>query len=203
MLVKTPWLWRILYPSIIWKKKNKNNYIWLTFDDGPCPKATPIILKILQNENIKATFFLIGEKIHENPKLYSEIISQGHFVANHSFSHKNGWLTSSKNYIDDVEKCQELMPTNYLFRPPYGKISVAQIKLLKKKYKIILWDVFAWDFLNKISSKKIKKNIIKNTTSGSIIVLHNNEKSIKKTHKILTEIIQELKKKKFTFSTTW
>ncbi|MEC9303256.1 MAG: polysaccharide deacetylase family protein, partial [Bacteroidota bacterium] len=76
-------------------------------------------------------------------------------------------------------------------------------KLLKKKYKIILWDIFAWDFLKKNSSKKIKNNIIKNTTSGSIIVLHNNKKSIRKTHEILTEIIQELKKKKFTFSTTW
>lgn len=203
MLVKTPWLWRIFYPSIIWKKENKNKNIWLTFDDGPCPIATPIILKILQNENIKATFFLIGEKINENPKLYNEIINQGHFVANHSFSHKNGWLTTSKNYIDDVEKCQELMPTNYLFRPPYGKISARQIKLLKKKYKIILWDIFAWDFLKKNSSKKIKNNIIKNTTSGSIIVLHNNKKSIGKTHEILTEIVQELKKKKFTFSTTW
>ena len=70
MLVKTPWLWRIFYPSIIWKKENKNKNIWLTFDDGPCPIATPIILKILQNENIKATFFLIGEKINENPKYY-------------------------------------------------------------------------------------------------------------------------------------
>ena len=203
MLVKTRWFLRILFPSIIWRKKNKNNNIWLTFDDGPCPEATPIILNALMKENIKATFFLIGKKIRENPELFQEIIKQGHVVANHSYSHKNGWLVSSKSYLQDVEKCQNFMPKNSLFRPPYGKISPKQLKKLKKKYKIILWDVFAWDFLKKISSRKVKRYILNNTTSGSIIVLHNNKKSISKTHKCLTDIIQELKDKKFTFSTTW
>lgn len=203
MLVKTPWFLRVLYPSIIWRKNNKNNCIWLTFDDGPCPKATPIILKALMQENIKATFFLVGEKIHKYPELYHDIINQGHAIGNHSYSHKNGWLVAAKNYLKDIEKCQEFMPKNSLFRPPYGKISSKQLKVLKQKYKIILWDVFGWDFLKKISSRKVKRNILKNTTSGSIIVLHNNNKSITKTHKCLTDIIQELKDKKFTFSTTW
>ena len=70
MLVKTPWFLRILYPSVIWRKKNNNNNVWLTFDDGPCPIATPIILNALMKENIKATFFLIGKNIRENPELF-------------------------------------------------------------------------------------------------------------------------------------
>ena len=110
MLVKTPCFLRILYPSVIWRKKNENNNVWLTFDDGPCPIATPIILKALMKENIKATFFLIGKNIRENPELFQEIIKQGHVVANHSYSHRNGWLVSTKSYLQDIEKCQKFMP---------------------------------------------------------------------------------------------
>ena len=203
MLVKTPWLLRILYPSIIWKKNNKNNNIWLTFDDGPCPEATPTILKILQTENIKATFFLIGEKIYENPKLYSEIISQGHFVANHSFSHKNGWLTKHDAYIEDVKRCQQLMEDNTLFRPPYGKLSFRQQKSINKHYKIILWDILSMDFKENIAKDKIINNVLENVEPGSIIVFHNNLKSFANLKLTLKEIILELKKNGFIFSTTW
>ena len=83
-----------------------------------------------------------------------------------------------EKYIADIEKCQELMPQNKLIRPPYGKITKAQIALLKRKYKIILWDVLSWDFQQKQAQKEYKKNL-KNTKEGSIIVLHNNQKSIK------------------------
>ena len=95
------------------------------------------------------------------------------------------------------------MPNNNIFRPPYGKISPLQIKYLKKKYKIILWDVLGWDFLSNTTPKKIKENVLKNTTSGSIIVLHNNRKSAQNIKIVLKEIIKELKQKKFLFATTW
>ena len=201
--IQVPKFIQAIFPSLICNNKNSGNNIWLTFDDGPCPQATPYILKILKEEKIKATFFLVGEQIDKYPKLFREIVSSGHVVANHSYSHKSGWISKKSEYIKDIEKCQQRMPTNKLFRPPYGKISPLQIKHLKYKYKIILWDVLSWDFSPKISSEKIQSNILENTKSGSIIVLHNNQYSIKKTKGILKETIQELKKKKFLFSTTW
>ena len=203
MIVKTPKFIDCIFPSLIWRKKNSQNKIWLTFDDGPCPKSTPFILKTLKDEKTKATFFLIGEKIIKYPRLYKKILDDGHAVGNHSYSHKNGWLSKNINYYKDVEKCQKLMPNNNLFRPPYGKISINQIKYLKTKYKIILWDVLSYDFSANLNSKKIQKNILKNTASGSIIVLHNNQKSYNNIHPILKETIVSLKQNGFLFSTTW
>ena len=95
------------------------------------------------------------------------------------------------------------MPQNYLFRPPYGKISPSQIRKIKKTYKIILWDVLSWDFLQNTTTKKIQENVLQNTKAGSIIVFHNNQKSLKNLKTTLQETIQKLKKRGFIFSTTW
>ena len=203
MFVKIPKFIQILFPSIIWRQKNYQNNIWLTFDDGPTPKVTPFILNTLKEEKVKATFFLVGEQIERQPDLYNQIISDGHVIANHSYSHINSWKSNNLDYLNDIEKCQQLMPKNKLFRPPYGKISALQIRRLKKKYKIILWDVLSWDFSLSIAPSKVKRNVMKNTKQGSIIVFHNNQKSFQNLTSILKETIQELKQKGFSFSTTW
>ena len=203
MFVKIPKFIQILFPSIIWRQKNYQNNIWLTFDDGPTPKVTPFILNTLKEEKVKATFFLVGEQIEQQPDLYNKIISDGHVIANHSYSHINSWKYNTVDYLNDIEKCQKLMPKNKLFRPPYGKISALQIRRLKKKYRIILWDVLSWDFSLSIAPNKVKKNVMKNTKQRSIIVFHNNQKSFRNLTSILKETIQELKQKGFLFSTTW
>ena len=203
MFATTPRFIQALFPSLVWRKETSNKEIWLTFDDGPDPEITPWILSVLKKEKVKATFFLVGEQIGEFPELVGAIIKGGHIIANHSYSHKNGWLCAKEKYIEDIEKCQELMPNNKLFRPPYGKITKAQIALLKEKYKIILWDVLSWDFQQNTNPKKVQENILKNTKEGSIIVLHNNQKSYENLHPILEDTIQKLKEKGFSFSTTW
>lgn len=203
MYIKIPTFVYSLFPSLVFRKDNNNNNIWLTFDDGPSPESTPFILKILKEENINATFFLIGEQINKYPELFNQIIADGHVVANHSYSHKCGWTSNNTNYVSDIERCQKLIPKNKLFRPPYGKISFTQIMILKKKYKIILWDVFSWDFKPNVSPKRIERNVLKNTNSGSILVFHNNSKSLKNLQASLQKIIKELKIKGFLFSSTW
>ena len=203
MFVKTPKFIQKLFPSITWRKENAQNNIWLTFDDGPHQESTPFILNVLKEEQVKATFFLVGEQMEKHPELLNQIISEGHIVANHSYSHKNGWLSNNSTYFNDIEKCQKLITENKLFRPPYGKISPLQISHLKKNYKIILWDVLSWDFSLYNTPKKVKESVLKKTVSGSIIVFHNNKKSFKNLQSILKETIQELKQKGFSFSTTW
>ena len=203
MFVKIPKFIQIFFPSIIWTKENNKNNIWITFDDGPSPEATPFILDVLKKEKVKATFFLVGRNIEQYPILFKKIIADGHIIGNHSYSHKNGWNSNNSMYFNDIEKCNALIHGNKLFRPPYGKISPLQIRHLKKKYQIILWDVLSWDFSLKINPKNIKKNILNNTEAGSILVLHNNQKSLKNLKPILRETIQKLKHKGFSFSTTW
>ena len=203
MFVTIPKFIKALFPSLVWRKETIDKEIWLTFDDGPTPEVTPWILSVLKKENVKATFFLVGKQIEEFPELLGAIIKDGHTIANHSYSHKNGWFTNKEKYLKDIENCQALMPNNKLFRPPYGKVTKAQIKALKEKYKIILWDVLSYDFNQKISPKRVQKNIIQNTTAGSIIVMHNNQMSFKNLQIILEDTIQQLKAKGYNLSTTW
>jgi peptidoglycan/xylan/chitin deacetylase (PgdA/CDA1 family) len=203
LFVTTPKFIQALFPSLVWRKETLNKEIWLTFDDGPNPEVTPWILSVLKKENVKATFFLVGQQIEEFPELVGAIIKEGHIIGNHSYSHKNGWLTNKEKYLEDIENCQVLMPNNKLFRPPYGKITKAQITELKEKYQIILWDILSYDFKQNTSPKKVQENIITNSTAGSIIVMHNNQKSFKNLQTILKDTIQELKAKGYNFSTTW
>ena len=201
MFVKPLAFFRFLYPSLIWKKEGSKK-IWLTFDDGPTPEVTEFILSVLKSEKILATFFLVGQDILKNQLIYQKIKADGHTIGNHTNSHLNGWKTSSKKYIQDIEKCQELMKENVLFRPPYGKITSKQILNLKKKYKLILWDILSYDFKEK-NPTKLKHNILDNISDGSIIVFHNNKKSYEILKKTLRNIIIELKGMGYSFSSSW
>ena len=94
------------------------------------------------------------------------------------------------------------MEENVLFRPPYGKITSRQILSLKKKYKLILWDILSYDFKEK-NPTKLKHNILENISDGSIVVFHNNKKSYEILKKTLKNIIIELKGMGYSFSSSW
>ncbi len=201
MFTKPLAFFRFLYPSLIWKKEGDKK-IWLTFDDGPTPKVTEFILSVLKSEKILATFFLVGQDILNNQQIYQKIKGDGHTIGNHTNSHLNGWKTCSKKYIQDIEKCQELMKGNVLFRPPYGKMTSKQIFNLKKKYKLILWDILSYDFKEK-NPTKLKSNVLDNISDGSILVFHNNTKSYKLLKETLRDIIIQLKGMGYSFSNSW
>ena len=199
-LVKTPALFRWLYPSCVWRIPNKENKVFLTFDDGPNPIITEKILAVLEKHDVPATFFCIGKQVKKHPELFSLLAkSNRHTVGNHSQNHKNGWQTSTIQYINDIDECSKVF-TSSLFRPPYGKITPKQVGRLKSRYKIIMWEVLGGDFDYSVNSSTIKKNIIKNTRSGSIIVLHDNPKFTDKLLEVLPSIITTLKEKGFVFS---
>ena len=213
MFTKVPNFIQRFFPNIIWKKTNNEKKIWLTFDDGPEEEVTEFILETLKKLNIKASFFLIGKNIQEFPELTKEIIKKGHIIGNHSFSHLNGFKSKNEEYIYDIELGQKLINeklvemgiTNKIkiFRPPYGRILPRQIKRLKENYKIVMWDVFSWDFKKNISPEKIYNNVIDNVTEGSILVFHNNKKSLNNLKLTLEDTLIKLKEKGFVFSTTW
>ena len=112
---------------------NSNEKIaYLTFDDGPSPNITPKILDILQEENIKASFFVIGKKVKEQPNIVKRIYEEGHFIGNHSYSHDNSLLYKSKeSFLSEIQKTdieigKAIGIENYhsfLFRFPNGFMS--------------------------------------------------------------------------------
>ncbi|MBT7726599.1 MAG: polysaccharide deacetylase family protein [Flavobacteriales bacterium] len=136
-IVKIPKFVQLLFPSLVWKKENSEKEIYLTFDDSPTPEFTYWILNLLSSLNIKATFFCVGESAEKHSKIIDEILNNGHQIGNHTYSHKNGFLCSNKTYLQDIDKCKNILPNTNLFRPPYGNMYPWQISKIKEKYKII------------------------------------------------------------------
>ena len=190
-----------LYPTLTWHKNRKEKYVYLTFDDGPIPVVTPFVLNTLKNLNVKATFFCIGENVSKYPEIYNDVLSGGHTIGNHTFNHLKGWKTSDKEYLLNIEKCAKLVKSN-LFRPPYGRISKAQIRKFKIQFpemKIIMWDVLSGDFDPNISVEKCTENVLKNVKNGSIIVFHDSEKAFPLLEHTLPIVLKKLQSLGYSF----
>ncbi|MDA3779307.1 MAG: polysaccharide deacetylase family protein [Bacteroidales bacterium] len=166
----------IIFRHITWHFKGEEKRIYLTFDDGPTPDITQWVLSVLKDYNAKASFFCLGKNVEKYPEICSQIIKQGHSVGNHSYSHLNGWLCKNKKYFKDIEQADTIIKSK-LFRPPYGKIKPSQIKYLKEKYKIVIWDVLSKDYDSSISPKKCYQRVVKLTKNGSVIVFHDTNKA--------------------------
>lgn len=203
--VKTSKLIKRYFNKYTWSLPNNQNKIYLTFDDGPTPEITNWVLKILETENIKATFFCIGKNMQQCPEIFNKILKNGHTIGNHTFNHVNGWKTSNEFYFENVLNCENeikkhILHKNKLFRPPYGKITNYQSeKLIKNGYKIIMWDVLSADFDTTITGEKCLQNVLKNSTNGSIIVFHDSVKAEKNLKYTLPKAIKFLKEKGFVF----
>ena len=202
---KTPKTVKNLLRNFVWEIPNSNNIVYLTFDDGPITEVTEWVLDILKKEEIKATFFCIGDNIRKNPTIYQRILNEGHQTGNHTFNHLNGWKTKTIEYIENFKLCEtEQLKLNaehsLLFRPPYGKMTLSQSKKIQELgYKIVMWDVLSFDFKSTITAEKCKENVLNNTSAGSIIVFHDSLKAEKTLKKVLPEVIQGLKNRGFQF----
>lgn len=208
MWVKTNAFVKWLFPKYVWDIPNMENKIYLTFDDGPIPEVTEWVLELLKKEEIKATFFCIGDNIKKNPDVFRKVISDGHSIGNHTFNHLKGWNSSTEDYLKNTILCEEAIHLNSevkdqkskIFRPPYGKIKPSQSRKLRKLgYKIIMWDVLSVDYDKEISPEQCFENIIKNTVSGSIIASHDSIKAFKNLEYALPKAIKYLKNKGFVF----
>jgi peptidoglycan-N-acetylglucosamine deacetylase len=179
-------------------------YVALTFDDGPSAKLTPKLLDLLAEHHIKATFFLIGENVAENPEIVARETREGHEVANHSWSHPNLGKMSDDGVRGQLRKTDDAIknavgksPT--LMRPPYGSISLRQKKWINQEfgYKIVLWDVDPLDW-RRPGPAAVCNRIVKNTRAGSIVLAHDIHPG---TIEAMPCVLKELEAKGFKFVT--
>ena len=199
---KTPFWLKMLYPDLIWDKKRDTleKSVYLTFDDGPTPELTQWILTTLESFQMKGSFFCVGNNIEKYPDLYNEMVKQGHLVANHTFNHLNGWKTKTSEYLENVLSCEKSLSetSTQIFRPPYGKVTRSQIKLLKKAgYQIVMWDVLSGDFDPGVSAKECLEKTIKHTKHGSIVVFHDNVKSASVLKEVLPQYLNFIRKNNY------
>jgi peptidoglycan/xylan/chitin deacetylase (PgdA/CDA1 family) len=199
--VKTPWWIKKLWPDCVWNIETDEKILYLTFDDGPHPEATPFVLELMKKYNAKATFFCIGKNVEEYFNLYRNIIDDGHNPGNHTYNHLNGWKEKDDIYLQNIFKAKEVIDSN-LFRPPYGRITKFQLKLLSgEKYKLttIMWDVLSGDFDKSVSPENCFLNVIRNAKQGSIVVFHDSEKCFSKLRYALPKVLEYYSEKGYEF----
>lgn len=195
----TPRFLQEIFPDLIWRMNTPEKELFLTFDDGPIPQVTPWVLDMLSRFNAKASFFCVGQNMEKHPDILNRIKDEGHSIGSHTHHHISGWANNNLDYILDVRKASRIAESN-LFRPPYGRLRPSQVRFLKHHYKIVMWDVLSGDFDPDISSETCLNNIIKNTSQGSIIVLHDNIKTFDKIKFVLPSILEHYSALGYRFS---
>ena len=197
--IKIPVWIKWLYKSCVWNLNPKENNLYITFDDGPHPTITPLVLDELKKYNAKATFFCIGKNVDSYHDVYQRIIDEGHAVGNHTQNHLNGWKSDDEVYLNDIWEAKKSIDSR-LFRPPYGRISNFQIKQLAKekfKLKVVMWSVLSGDFDKNISNEDCSNNVILNAKPGSIVVFHDSEKAQEKMLYALPKVLSYFSERGF------
>lgn len=197
---RVPKVLRRSYPSCLWNYSRSTGKVFLTFDDGPHPDTTPHILKMLREEGVKATFFCVGENVERYPHLYEQILEEGHIVGNHSHNHLNGFKTKTGAYLDNIEQAGQLIESD-LFRPPYGRIKLNQVRKLKKNYKIIMYSLVVRDWDQSHTKEQCYFVVRNKLKPGDIVVLHDSVKAFDRMIFTLEKTIEYVKERKLKFGT--
>lgn len=174
--------------------------VYLTFDDGPIPEATPFILKTLAEFGVHATFFMVGDNVRKHPELYDQIVAAGHQVGNHTFNHWGGFKHTTRSYSENVQKANDLIHS-HLFRPPHGWMRWEQYFWVGRKYRIVMWDLVTRDYSKWMTADDIVAKVKRYARNGSIITFHDSLKSIDKLHYALPESLRWLKEQGYEFKT--
>lgn len=195
----------------------KEKVAYLTFDDGPNKVVTPKILNILKEENIKATFFVIGKNVEQYPEIVKRAYEEGHYIANHGYSHNNKILyKSNEDFAEEIKKTDEAIGKaigkknycSYVFRFPNGYISKQHKKEKQKavellnemNYSYIDWNCLNNDSVKKYNNKQLLDNLKKTSKNkNTLVILMHDTKDVSNSSLVLKDSIEYLKSQGYTF----
>nr|WP_228056695.1 polysaccharide deacetylase family protein [Microcoleus sp. LEGE 07076] len=186
------------------KLDSQHKAIALTFDDGPWPKTTTQILDILKKNNIKATFFWVGRYLHTYPELGKQVVAAGHAIGNHTWNHQyikyneDGAAREIDRTSSLIEELTGVKTT--LFRPPGGILNNGLAAYAqKKKYTVVMWSADSLDWRS--ATQSLMDNVLRQASSGGIVLMHDGGGNRAKTVQALPNIIARLKKQGYKFVT--
>ncbi|MEI6554275.1 MAG: polysaccharide deacetylase family protein [Paludibacter sp.] len=200
MNIRFPDFFRPFFGKLVWRKDASSKVIYLTFDDGPVPEVTSQVLDILDQFNIKGTFFCVGDNVRKYPEVYARIVESGHKPGNHTFNHIKGFSVKVDEYVDNALKALAYINSN-LFRPPYGRITRKQKQKLESRFEIIMWDLLTHDYNKRLSPEKILQNIKRFSRNGSIVVFHDSVKASDNILSVLPAAIEFWRSEGYEFAT--
>lgn len=179
--------------------------IALTFDDGPWQGTTAQILDILKKNNIKATFFVVGQVLQQHPELGRRVVNEGHVIANHTWHH---WYHafSPQAAAFEIDKTSELIREitgvkTTLFRPPGGMLHNGLANYAKaQKQAVVLWSSDSNDY-KQPSVPKLISNVMRDAKPGGIVLMHDGGGNRSHTVQALPQIINNFRKQGYRFAT--
>lgn len=172
-----PWVATRIFAIGVFRKGKVSNKIALTFDDGPDPVYTPLLLDLLKKYNARATFFVLGSKAERHPELIERMHREGHQIGIHNYSHKSNWfMTPWTVRSDQADRSAEIVASitgikPACYRPPWGILSLLDLFFLKS-YTVVLWSVMPKDWRSRVGRTKLKSRLLNGVTEGSIVLLH-------------------------------
>ena len=203
MIERPPLILRLLMRGALFRMPQApgERTVYLTFDDGPIPEATPWVLDCLREHGVKATFFMVGDNARRYPELVERVVREGYSVGNHTMHHIQGLRTPTAEYLTDAREALKLLPSGAarLFRPPHGLMRAAQRRAIAREADIVLYDVLTRDYASTVTAEDIVKTVKRLVRPGIIIVLHDSLRSIEKLRTALPLILRYLADEGYTF----
>jgi peptidoglycan/xylan/chitin deacetylase (PgdA/CDA1 family) len=203
--------WTSKFPGLIFYHGSTDyKFAALTFDDAPDSLFLPIILNILAEENVKATFFCLGNCVANNPDSLIGLTEQGHIIGNHTYDHIDITKASPEKIMEEILETEDEIEQltglrTALFRPPYGFLNNNNIQLIVSMgYRIIMWTIDSYDWMG-LTGPMITSRILTGITPGAISLMHNacggSVQAGTGTSQSLPFIIKTLKAEGYTFTT--
>lgn len=187
------------------KLSAQEKVIALTFDDGPWIRTTPQVLQILKKEDIKATFFWVGQYLKAHPEIAQQVVAEGHAIGNHTWHHwyrQQNQPTAAHEINDTAELIYKTTGTKTLvFRPPGGLLNNGLVDYAKEQnYVTVMWSVDSMDY-RPFTTGRLINNVIRQAEPGSIVLMHDGGGNRAATVEALPQIITQLKKQGYSFVT--
>ena len=172
-----PYLWTVLRNGRK-LRHGPGGEIALTFDDGPDPRYTPMVLETLARFNIKASFFMLGVRAQRYPDLVREVAAAGHDIGSHSFNHVHAWLQPPWRVRRELMRGQESLSQilgrpPHLFRPPWGAFNLMSMgQISRQQTRPVLWSVRANEMFGYTPTMLVQRRIARRTRPGAIVLMH-------------------------------
>ncbi|OAH58514.1 MULTISPECIES: polysaccharide deacetylase family protein [Bacillaceae] len=158
------------------KRGYDRKQIALTFDDGPDPVYTPLLLETLHKYNVQATFFIVGKKAERHPDLIRRIQKEGHDIGIHNDRHISNWLLSPSAMNHQLVRASEKVSAITgervtLYRPPWGHFNPVTLSKAKR-FETIMWTAIPGDWKKNMTVRKLADKLRNARSNGAIITLH-------------------------------
>jgi len=197
LYIGAPWLHGRCLRLLLRQKAIRDKALVLTFDDGPGNRLTPILLDILAENNVKATFFLLGRNIAGREDIVRRIAEQGHEICSHGYDHLNYWKVSPFRAISDIKRGWQAIDKAlgktdlvYPFRPPYGKLNLfCMLYLLVRRVPIFYWTVVCGDTWPVGRRDSRRAALIARKTGGAVVLAHDFDRTDDSINKMVLDSI--------------